>query len=149
VPTVPSPITPDKEAVMPVENDVHPHHRGPITVADRSRDASKPASGAPSKSGPARPTPGNADAPVKPLRDIKPDPKRALSSEIDAGLRDIRSGKFTAGETQIANGIKNVVMHLTGEGRRTTYAAAKRATDEILAAYSQRLPQTSWRSSTA
>ena len=116
------------------------HQPAPRTVAERSGDAPKPTPGAPSKPGPARPTPGNANAPVKPLRDIKSDPSRALNEDIDNGLRDIRSGKFTAGETQIANGIKNVVMHLTGEGRHTTYAAAKRATDEILAAYSQRLP---------
>src|SRR5262245_56344495 len=117
------------------------HQPAPRTV-DRSGDT--PAPGAPSKPGPARPTSGNANAPVKPLPDIKPDPKpgpkRALSSEIDAGLRDIRSGKFTAGETRIANGIKNVVMHLTGKNLRATYAEAKPATDEILVAYSRRLP---------
>jgi hypothetical protein len=121
------------------------HQSAPKTVADRSGDAPKPAPGAPSKPGPARPTPGNADAPVKPLPDIKPDSRRALSRDIDVGLGDIRSGKanddkgkIDAGKTRIGTGIGNVVMYLTGKNVRATYAEAKRATDEILAAYSRR-----------
>ena len=124
---------------MPVENNVH--HRAPITVADGF--GAKPGA-APHKPGPARPTPGNANAPVRPLRDIKPDPKkpnpkRALSEDIDNGLRDIRSGKFTRGENRIATGIGHVVMYLTGKNL-PTYDEARRATGEILAAYSTRLP---------
>jgi hypothetical protein len=71
---------------------------------------------------------------------VKPDPKRALSRKIDVGLGDIHSGKFTTGEARIADGIRNVVGYHTGNDFRATYAEAKRATDEILAAYSGRPP---------
>jgi hypothetical protein len=73
------------------------------------------------------------------LRAVEPYPKRALSRDIDVGLGDIRSGKFTTGETRIADGIQNVVTYLTGKNS-AAYAEAKRATDEILAAYSRRPP---------
>jgi hypothetical protein len=113
------------------------HQPAPRTVAERSGDAPKPTPGAPSKPGPARPTPGNANAPVKPLRDIKSDPSRALNEDIDNGLRDIRSGKLIAGRIRIADGIREVVKKLNGKDR-ATYAEAKRATDKILVAYSRR-----------
>ena len=122
---------------MSVENNVH--HRTPITVADRS--GARPGA-APSTPRPARPRPGNADAPVRRLPDIKPDPKpnpkRALSSDIDLGLRYVRSGKHIDGRTRIADGIREVVKNLNGKDRRATYAEAKLATDEILVAYSRR-----------
>ena len=127
-----------REAAMSVENDVH--HRPPITVADGS--GAKPA-GAPGKPGPARPAPGNANSTVRALPPVKPDPpnpKRALSREIDVGLGDIRIGNFPSGASRIANGIGNVVMYLTGKKLLATYAEAKPATDEILAAYSRRPP---------
>ena len=127
---------------MSVENDVR---HIPVAARFRAKPGAapgKPAQGAalPTESGQARPKPGNVNAPVKPLPDIKPDPRRALSREIDVGLGDIRSGKFTAGETRIADGIRNVVTYLTGKNLRATYAEAKPATDEILAAYSRRPP---------
>jgi hypothetical protein len=129
---------------MSVENNVR--H---IPVVDRSRAKpgapGKSAPGAPSIPGQARPKPGNVNAPVKPLPDIKPDPRRALSRDIDVGLGDIRSGKANAdegktnaGKIRIVTGIGHVVMNLTGKNLRATYAEAKPATDEILVAYSRR-----------
>ena len=103
---------------MSVENNVH--HRPPVKIADGSGAKS---AGAPGKPGPARPAPGNANSTVRALPPVKPDPpnpKRALSMEIDAGLADTRIGKFTAGETRIANGIGNVVRSLTGKNLRVT-----------------------------
>src|SRR5262245_48048493 len=114
---------------MSVENDVH--HRPPITVADGS--GAKPVP--PSKPGPARPTPGNANSPVRKLPDIKADPKpapeRALSSDIDAGLRDMCSGKLIDGRIRIADGIREAVKNLNGNDHQATYAEAKRATGKI------------------
>lgn len=124
---------------MSVKNDVH-HRAAPIAVADGS--GAKPTS-PPGKPGPARPKAGIANAPARPLRDIKadskPDPKRALSRDIDVALGHMRIGEFTRGEAQIATGITNVVKYLTGKNF-PTYDEAKRATDEILVAYSRRSP---------
>ena len=121
---------------MPVENDVR--H---IPVVGRPR--ANPGAALPSKPGQAGP--GNINAPVSQLPDVKPGPKRALSRDIDVGLGDIRSGKANddkettnAGKTRIVTGIGHVVMYLTGKNVRATYAEAKPATDEILAAYSRR-----------
>jgi len=125
---------------MSVENNVH--HRPHITVADGSEAKTGPVR---NKPGPARPTPGHANAPARPLPDIKPDPKpspkRALSRNIDVGLDDIHSGKLDAGKARVKTGIGNVVKYLTGKGIRATYAEAKPATNEILAAYSRRPPR--------
>jgi hypothetical protein len=128
----------NKEVAMPVENDVHPHHRAPVTVADGSGARPGAAHG---QTGQARPKPGNVNAPVKPLPDIKPDPRRVLSRDIDVGLGDIRTGekeKVNAGKTRIVTGIGHVVMNFTGKNPRATYAEAKPVTDEILVAYSRR-----------
>jgi hypothetical protein len=125
-----------KEAGMSVDPLDKSHHQARVTVADGS-------AGVPSKPDSARHKPGIANSPDSTLPAVESDPmagpKRALSRDIDVGLGDIRSGKFTAGETRIANGIRNVVMYLTGKNS-PAYAEAKRATGEILLAYSRRPP---------
>jgi hypothetical protein len=111
-------------------------HHTPITVAGRS--GAEPGA-APHKPSPARHAPGNANAPVSPLPDIKPD-KQAPSREIDVGLGDIRSGNVNAGRGRVVTGIGDVMMYFTGQNRRATYDQAKPVTDKILAAYSARQP---------
>jgi hypothetical protein len=95
-------------------------HHTPITVAGRS--GAEPGA-APHKPSPARHAPGNANAPVSPLPDIKPD-KQAPSREIDVGLGDIRSGNVNAGRGRVVTGIGDVMMYFTGQNRRATYLAA-------------------------
>lgn len=107
------------------------HHPAPITVADRS--GIKPDSPA-NKPGP---TPGNANAPVKPLRDIKPDPRRATSPDIERGLHLLRQGKIADGEVQLQNGIDATVERLAGK-QNLDYSQVKLATDIILTTYGGR-----------
>src|SRR5262245_61205961 len=110
------------------------HQPARIRVADGS--AAKPGP-APSKSGPARTKPGNANSTSGTLPAAKPDPKPGFE-DIDNGLKDIRSGKLTAGRTRIGDGIREVVKNFKGKDGRVPYAEAKRATDGILLAYSRR-----------
>jgi len=118
---------------MSVRNDIH-HGAAPITVAGRPGTNSPDARG---KLSPGHPTPGNANAPVKPLSDIKPDPRRATSPDIDAGILFLRNERTTLeGQKQLETGIDAVVAKLAGGN--DDYSDVKPATDEILKTYSRR-----------
>jgi hypothetical protein len=117
---------------MSVENI---HHRALTTVADRS--GHKPAA-APGRASPAVPTPGNADRPGGTLPDVKPDPKRATSPEIESGIRSLRNEhKILEGQKDLQTGIDDVVGRLAG-GNLDDYARVNLATDDILRTYGGR-----------
>jgi hypothetical protein len=120
---------------MPVRNDIH-HGAAPIAVAGNLGAKSPAARGKP---GPGHPTPGNANAPVRPLPDIKRDPKRASSPEIDDGIRLLRNEHTTLeGQKQLESGIDAVVARLAGAENLDDYAKIKSATDEIFRTYGRR-----------
>jgi hypothetical protein len=118
---------------MPVQNDI-PHRAAPITVADNSGTKS-PA--APGKPGPGHPKPGNANAPIKPLSDIKSDTRRMTSPDIDNGILLLRNERTTLeGQKLLETGIGAIVASLAGGN--DDYADVKPATDEIFKTYSRR-----------
>jgi hypothetical protein len=120
---------------MSVRNDIH-LGATPITVAGSPATNSPPARGKPS---PGHPTPGNANAHVRRLSNIKPDPKRAISPDIDNGILLLRNERTTLeGQKELENGIDAVVAKLAGANNLDEYAKVKLATDEILRAYSGR-----------
>jgi hypothetical protein len=86
---------------------VHQSAPRPVAEANPGTDPGKPRT--------ARPTPGNANAPVRDLPDIKPDPKRASAPDIERGFRLLRDGKIADGEVQLQNGIESVVKRLAGK----------------------------------
>ena len=117
---------------MPIQNDI-PHRAAPITVADNSGTKS-PA--APGKPGPGHPTPGNANAPTGVLPDVKRDPQRARSRDIDLGLKKITlEQEVELGEILLTQGIEDVVIRFVGEKNYENYDNAKPCTDDILLAY--------------
>jgi hypothetical protein len=131
VPAVPSRTAGNREAAMPVEYDVH--HRPRITVADGSGTPSA----APNK--PGQPSSGNANAPAGQLPNIKADPKRATSPDIDSGIRLLRNEHtILEGQKQLQTGIDDVVGRLAGGNNLDDYAKVKPATDKILRTYGGR-----------
>jgi hypothetical protein len=116
---------------MPVENDVH-RRTPPVTVAEAKPGA------APSKPAPARTKPGNANAPVKPLRAVPIAPPVRGTAEIEAGLRDIRDGKTIEGKTRIVKAIYGIVSREAGPKNWNDYDKAQPVTNNILVVYSGR-----------
>jgi hypothetical protein len=120
-----------------VTSEPQTHHHAAARVADRSGEPA--ATGG--NNGSAKPTPGIANAPAGTLPNVKPDPNRASSPEIEKGMILLREGNIREGRMQIAAGIDSVVERLAGKPNLADYARVKAATDEILKAYGQRHPK--------
>jgi len=69
------------------------------------------------------------------LPDVKLDPQRATSPDIESGIRSLHQGQYLEAKTRLQIGIDDVVVRLAGANNLDDYDKVKPATDKILKTY--------------